>query len=218
MIYERVRIPPDHQRLIFAGKELEDGALLSSYGLKKKDCLNLVGRLVAGGKDVVGSTKRDMSSFSVMATDHRLVKDVLRLQEFDVIDWLQEMEPEDFAILNAAVQKERNGDRVLAALVPHVKELQDLEEMCERLRDRLEVARANTKEVLKRSLCNCNYYDETTGVEVKKLKTLLAGIMTVKTSAVRKSKKSRASSPDDRTSGATGSTDGSSRHGLFSWF
>jgi hypothetical protein len=50
MISERVRIPPNHQRLIYAGKELQDEVLLSSYGLKKKDCLNLVGRLNAGGK------------------------------------------------------------------------------------------------------------------------------------------------------------------------
>jgi hypothetical protein len=56
MISERVRIPPDHQRLIFAGKELEDLALLSSYGLKKKDCLTLTGRLTAGGKRARSTT------------------------------------------------------------------------------------------------------------------------------------------------------------------
>jgi hypothetical protein len=222
-IEQTTMIPVEEQRLLFAGRELKDTDTLKSADVVEGSDMHLAlrgegGAKGLGGKDV-GGTKRDMSSFTVMATDHRLVKDVLRLQEFDVIDWLQEMEPEAFATLNAAVQKERNGDRVLAALVPHVKELQDLEEMCERLQDRLEVARANTKEVLKRSLCNGNYYDETTGVEVKKLKTLLSGIMTVKTSAVRKSKKSRASSPDeDRTSGAAGSTDGSTRHGLFSWF
>ena len=48
LIHDKVGVPPSQQRLVYQGREFQDGNSLQSYGVKDMSTINLLGRLRGG--------------------------------------------------------------------------------------------------------------------------------------------------------------------------
>lgn len=86
LIFDKVGMPPDQQRLIFNGKQLEDNSKIFEYKIKNEDYIHLVSRLLGGMFHETSGKNGNYKplEFMIIDIDHENISDNISSVQFDI--------------------------------------------------------------------------------------------------------------------------------------
>jgi hypothetical protein len=178
---------------------------------------------VAGADADAGGEGEVADDFTPLRSDHPRVREVLECNSVDLMARLSELPVKDLALLNTALNKEKNIDRAMAVLSNHCPGMQDLLEHEARQVSRIRLAKRYALKLMQTAASKSKFNDETDGLQLAKLKRHIGGLVSVKltdnSSNTKQNKKARTLSPSssDSENDASSVAAPAPRRGLFSW-
>jgi hypothetical protein len=165
-------------RMSYAGRLLHDDELVSSYGIRAgADITTWVAGV--GGAPPAKRPRETATDFSILASDHVLVKTVLSERAYDLKNVLKEMEYAELQVFCEQVGKEKEGKRIVERFVEIHPELKDAEAFVSRMQERIETCRDYIHHLVKEDMTSIGWYEAGVGFDNKKVKTYLNGVLAV---------------------------------------
>ena len=114
MIHDKEGIKRRDQRLLFKGGDLEDGKTLSEYNIQKEATLYLHMR---GEGGMAKRGRVSMSDMQSRETDVPGVRELFATENFDLVDFLNRMSPENAKVYLDKIESKRSVEQQADATV-----------------------------------------------------------------------------------------------------
>jgi hypothetical protein len=217
--------------LSYAGQILLDNHTMGSYNIVQWSDIHLAVKGPGGapkrpraeldGDDTVDTT--------ILRNDPQLVKEVLKVEQLDILKHITTLSDSELAAMNAALLKERNIDRVYLVMSKWAPGMGDLLDFEAKMTERITVCKAHAAQLTKVAMHATKFNDGAEGFQLMKFKRFVQGLLTLRgievsgAAASVPSRRARRVSPalEEASSGEESGTAAASaaptRRGLFRW-